>query len=74
MNTLNTIFDLNSISIHITRAQTTDTGVYTCVLRNGRDADLRRSFDLRVKGLFRIESKLNLQISFQVHRTPDFVD
>jgi hypothetical protein len=37
-------------SIFIARAQASDTGYYTCELINGRDAMLRRSFDLRVKG------------------------
>ncbi|UJR28561.1 hypothetical protein I4U23_009794 [Adineta vaga] len=40
----------NNGSIHITRAQASDTGYYTCELTNGRDSILRRSFDLRVKG------------------------
>ncbi len=37
-------------SIFITRTQALDTGYYTCELNNGRDAPLRRSFDLRVRG------------------------
>ncbi|CAF1068038.1 unnamed protein product [Adineta steineri] len=40
----------NNGSIHITRAQASDTGYYTCELTNGRDPNLSRSFDLRVKG------------------------
>lgn len=46
-------------SIYITRAQASDTGYYTCELFNGRDPTLRRSFDLRVKGII-----LNLFLSF----------
>lgn len=38
------------ISIFITRAQPSDTGYYTCELTNGRDSNLKRSFDLRIKG------------------------
>ena len=37
-------------SIHITRAQASDTGYYTCELTNGRGPVLSRSFDLRIKG------------------------
>jgi hypothetical protein len=39
------------LSIFISRTQALDTGYYTCELDNGRDAPLRRSFDLRVKGI-----------------------
>ncbi|CAF0895692.1 unnamed protein product [Adineta ricciae] len=40
----------NNGSIHITRAQASDTGYYTCELTNGRGPVLSRSFDLRIKG------------------------
>ncbi|CAF1023509.1 unnamed protein product [Adineta ricciae] len=43
-------FSDNNGSISITRVQPTDTGYYTCQLNNGRDQQLERSFDLRVKG------------------------
>ncbi|CAF4523047.1 unnamed protein product [Rotaria sp. Silwood1] len=51
-------FGDNNESISITHVQTADTGYYTCMLNNGRDLMLERSFNLRVQSTNAPNAKL----------------
>lgn len=55
-------------SIVIKRAQPVDTGYYTCELHNGRDPSLKRSFDLRIKGVRSRENSCFLNLPWFMRR------